>query len=126
MSVERLRLPPPPLFTLRPPPKPPGNNFDDFFSSDLSFDQCLKLKSHLTNISSKILNENDSQIDWFHLLLRCLALITVLFCLIIAISIFICLKFVFHRNEFEFEHFFSFFFSFEENYAKKKNIMTNV
>ena len=89
---QRLLLPPPPLFTIRPPPKPPGSIFDHFPTVDIFNGQCIRYSININNTSNGILIENDNQIHWLNLLLRVLALISVVSCLIIAIFIFICLK----------------------------------
>ncbi len=87
------RLPPPPLFTIRPPPKPPGPLFEHFQTVEILNGQCVRPSLNILNSSSStILQKDEEQLNWLNIFLLILAIISVISCIIIAISIFICLK----------------------------------
>jgi hypothetical protein len=87
------RLPPPPLFTIRPPPKPPGSLFEHFQTVEILNGQCVRQSLNILNTSSSpILQKHEEQLNWLNIFLLILAIISVISCIIIAISIFICLK----------------------------------
>ncbi|CAF1602035.1 unnamed protein product [Rotaria magnacalcarata] len=96
MKNDRLNhLPPPPLFTIRPPPKPPGSLFENFQTIEILNGRCVRPSLNFLNISSSsatILHKNVESINWLNIFLLVLAVISVIFCIIIAIFIFICLK----------------------------------
>ncbi|CAF4327071.1 unnamed protein product, partial [Rotaria sp. Silwood2] len=94
------RLPPPPLFTIRPPPKPPGSLFENFQTVEILNGQCVRPSLNILNSSPSsptILHKHEETINWLNIFLLILAMISVIFCIIIAIVIFICLKKL--RNE---------------------------
>jgi hypothetical protein len=86
------RLPPPPLFTIRPPPKPPGFLFDNFQTIEILNGQCVRSSVDILS-SPIILQKHEQPINWLNIFLFILAAISVICCIIIAIFIFICLKY---------------------------------
>lgn len=89
-------LPPPPLFTIRPPPKPPGSLFENFQSVEIFNGQCVRLSLSIVNFSSSsstILDKQHESSNWLNSFLRILVVISIIFCIIIAIFIFTCLKY---------------------------------
>jgi len=80
------RLPPPPLFTIRPPPKPPGSLFENFQTVEILNGQCVRS-------SLDILGKHEQPINWLNIFLLIIAVISVICCIIIAIFIFICIKY---------------------------------
>jgi len=80
------RLPPPPLFTIRPPPKPSGSLFENFQTDEILNDQCVRT-------SLDILQKHEQPINWLNIILLIFAVISVICCIIIAIFIFICIKY---------------------------------
>ena len=108
MTNDIRRLPPPPLFTLRPPPKPRGSLLDELLSNEMFNGQCLGGRGEVENISSKMLIERNEHIDWFNLFLRLLAMLSVIFCILIAICILICLRYFFTNEKLWFYLIFSF------------------
>jgi hypothetical protein len=94
-DLPRRLLPPPPLFTIRPPPKPLGSLFDNFQTIEILNGRCIRPSLNILNLSSSpsILQKHEEQINWLNLFLLILAIISVICCIIIAIFIFICLKY---------------------------------
>ena len=86
------RLPPPPLFTIRPPPKPPGSLFENFQTVEILNGQCVRPSLNILS-STPILQKHEGSMSWLHIFLLILAIISVICCIIIAIFIFICLKY---------------------------------
>ncbi len=86
------RLPPPPLFTIRPPPKPPGTLFEKFQTVEILNGQCVRPSLSILS-STPILQKHEGSMSWLHIFLLILAVISVICCIIIAIFIFICLKY---------------------------------
>jgi len=86
------RLPPPPLFTIRPPPKPPGSLFEKFQTVEILNGQCVRPTLNLLT-STPILQKHEGSMNWLNIFLLILAIISVICCIIIAIFIFICLKY---------------------------------
>ncbi|CAF1105089.1 unnamed protein product [Adineta steineri] len=89
------RLPPPPLFAIRPPPKPSGSLFENFQTVEILNGRCVRPSLKILSYSSSptILQKyEESPINWLNIFLLILAVISVICCIIIAISIFICLK----------------------------------
>ena len=84
----RLLLPPPPLFTIRPPPKPPGSLFEHFQTVQLLNGRCVRPTFEILSTPKP-----DSSMNWLNLFLLILAAISVICCIIIAIFIFICVKY---------------------------------
>jgi hypothetical protein len=89
------RLPPPPLFTVRPPPTPPGSLFENFQTVEILNGRCIRPSLNLLNFSSppNILRKHEEPINWLNIVLLILAAVSVIFCIIIAVFIFICLKY---------------------------------
>lgn len=89
------RLPPPPLFTIRPPPTPPGSLFENFQTVEILNGRCVRPSLNLFNLSSSesVLSKHEESINWLNIFLLILAVISVICCIIIAIFIFICLKY---------------------------------
>ena len=112
----RRRLPPPPLFTIRPPPKPPGSLFEDFQTVQILNGRCVRSSLDLLSSSSKIVEKPPSSVNWLNIFLIILAIFSVICCIIIAIFIFICLKYEREKRFSSYE-----FRLFLENYEKKKN-----
>jgi hypothetical protein len=86
------RLPPPPLFTIRPPPKPPGAMFEKFQTVEILNGQCVRSSFDMLS-SPRILDKHGHAINWLNIFLLVLAVISLICCIIIAIFIFICLKY---------------------------------
>lgn len=95
------RLPPPPLFTIRPPPKPPGSLFENFHTVQILNGQCIRKSLNLFS-STPILQKYEQSISWLNIFLLILAVISVICCIIIAIFIFICLKYNKYKFCFDF------------------------
>lgn len=110
-SLHRRLLPPPPLFTIRPPPIPPGSLFEHFQTVKILNGRCIR--STLEILSTP---KPSSSSNWLNLFLLILAIISVICCIIIAIFIFICLKY-----RYSIQSRFSLFISCLENYVEKKN-----
>jgi hypothetical protein len=91
-SDDLRRLPPPPLFTIRPPPKPPGSLFENFQIVEILNGQCVRISFDFLS-SSKSLQKHEQPINLFNIFLLILAVISVICCIIIAIFIFICVKY---------------------------------
>ncbi len=94
-NVDLRRLPPPPLFTIRPPPKPPGSLFENFKTIEILNGRCVRPSLNILNFSYSPTNlqKHEESINWLNLFLLILAVISVICCIIIAIFIFICLKY---------------------------------
>lgn len=90
----RRRIPPPPLFTIRPPPKPPGPLFEKFQSVEILNGQCVRPSLNIFNSSSSLIDQRHEPINWFNFILLFMAIFSVICCIVIAIFIYICLKFV--------------------------------
>ena len=91
------RLPPPPLFTIRPPPTPPGSLFENFQATKILNGQCVRPSLNIAQFSSStpvILRQYEQPINWFNLFLLILTIISVICCIIIAIFIFTCFKYI--------------------------------
>jgi hypothetical protein len=86
------RFPPPPLFTIRPPPKPPGSLFENFQTVEILNGRCVRSSLNMLS-SSTIFHKHEQPINWLNIFLLILAVISVICCIIIAIFIFICLKY---------------------------------
>jgi hypothetical protein len=93
------RLPPPPLFTIRPPPKPPGSLFENFQTVEILNGQCVRSSLNIFS-SPRILQKHEQSINWLNIFLLILAIISVICCIIIAIFIFICLKYIKKKTKF--------------------------